>query len=176
MSVATSTASLPPTAFTPLDSPFQTYHDVFWEVQDEPDPALTGKTRMLALPAVSMATLRYVAAPAKSMLPQTRGIATDASMRLAVWKDRDARMSAWTVARTFQGLFFGGDLAWSRRVPLLGLDLIRATDELGCEGLEWYCDVPTETDPYMFQTVRLKHALERFSRTVERSRNRDDRS
>ncbi|MDH6237898.1 hypothetical protein [Cryobacterium sp. CG_9.6] len=164
MSVST---IVPSAAFVPLVSPFETYHSVFWEVEDEPDLALTSKTRMLALPAIALATLRYVAAPAECMHPQTRGIVTEASMRLAVWKDRGARMSAWTVARSFQGLFFGGDLAWSRRVPLKGLDLIRATDELGCEALEWYCDVPSDIDPYAFQTVRLHKALERYAPTVE---------
>ncbi|TFD86406.1 hypothetical protein [Cryobacterium psychrotolerans] len=154
--------------FAPLVSPFENYHDVFWEVEDEPDPGLTSKTRMLALPAVSLATLRYRAAPADCMHPQTRGTVTEASMRLAKWKDNNARLSAWEVARNFQMLYFRGALSRSTRVPLLGLDLIRATDELGCEGLEWYVDVPREDDPFRFRIVRLKDALERFAPTVER--------
>ncbi|WP_146067707.1 hypothetical protein [Cryobacterium sp. M25] len=165
MSVST---IVPPAVFAPLVSPFETYHDVFWDVEDEPEPRLTAKTSMLTLPAVALATLTYLAAPAECMHPKTRGTVTEASMRLAKWKDNDARLSAWEVAHNFQMLYFRGALSRSARVPLLGLDLIRATDELGCEGLEWFCDVPTENDPFRFQTVRLKRALERFAPTVER--------
>jgi hypothetical protein len=166
MSVAT---IVPSAAFVPLVSPFETYHDVFWEVEDEPDPGLTSRTRMLALPAVALATLRYVAAPAEAMHPRTRGIVTEASMRLARWKDNDARLSAWEVAHSFQMLYFRGPLSRSQRIPMLGLDLIRATDSLSCEALEWYCDVPSKADVYSFQTVRLKNALERYAPTVEPS-------
>lgn len=164
MSVAT---IVPRAAFVPLVSPFENYHEVFWEVEDEPDPGLTSKTRMLALPAVSLATLRYFSAPAHCLRPLTRGTVTEATMRLAKWKDDGAQLSAWEVARNFQMLYFRGPLSRGARVPLLGLDLIRATDELSCEGLEWYCDVPTRVDAFDFQTIRLKYALERFAPTVE---------
>jgi hypothetical protein len=154
---------VPSGAFVPLVSPFETYHEVFWDVENEPEPGLTSKTRMLALPAVALATLRYVAAPADAMRPSTRGIVTEASMRLAKWKDNNAQLSAWEVAHSFQLLYFGGPLSRSERVPLLGLDLIRATDALSCEALEWFCDVPSERDAFSFQTVRLRYALERFA-------------
>lgn len=160
------TDTLPDRQFRPLVSPFESYHRVHSNVPDEPDFGLTSKTRMVRLPAVPMATLRYLAAPAASMHPTTRGVVTEASMRLAVWKDRGARLSGWEVAKEFQTLYFptglnnfrrNGD--HRRRVPLKGLDLIRATDELGCEGLEWWCDMPYPNDEYRFHTVRLKDAL-----------------
>lgn len=171
MSVMTTEKRLPDRPVWPLVTPFDTYHAVLCNVPAEPDFGLTSKTRMLRLPAVTMATLRYVAAPANSMHPKQRGIVTEASMRLAVWKDRGARMSAWDVALSFQSLYWpaGGSGRRVGRMPLRGLDLIRATDELGCEGLEWFCDVPCEDDPYAFKVVRLKYALERFAPTVESS-------
>jgi hypothetical protein len=159
VSIATDSI-LPRPAFSPLVSPFETYHQVFWDVMDEPDFGITGRTRMLRLLGVSLATLHWRSAPAKAMIPETRGLVTDASMRLAVWKDRGLKVSAWNVALEFQDLFFGG-LVSGQRVPLRGLDLIRATDELACCDLNWFCDVPTRDDPYTFETVRLKEALAR---------------
>lgn len=159
--------SIPGRAFPALASPFETYHEVFWNVMDEPDFGITGKTPMVRLGAVTLATLHWRSAPATAMIPSTRGMVTDASMRLAVWKDRGLRVSAWNVAREFQDLFFGG-LPFGKRVPLKGLDLIRATDELACCDLNWFCDVPRADDEFSFETVRLKEALSRTqpSRTV----------
>lgn len=158
----TATSILPPEGLTPLVSPFETYHKVFWDVIDEPDFGINRKTPMVRLGAVTLATLHWRSAPAKAMIPETRGMVTDASMRLAVWQDRGLRVSAWNVAREFQDLFFGG-MAFGQRVPLKGLDLIRATDELACCDLNWFCDVPRPDDEFSFETVRLKEALARLA-------------
>lgn len=155
------TTILPDQAFTPLVTPLDPYHEVFWDVQPEPDFGLTAKTRMLALPAIALATLELHAAPAKAWRPDTRGLVTEASIRAAIWKDRGRNLSAYDMALNFQALFFGGDGRRGGNVPLLGLDLLRCIDELSCEATELWCAMPTETDPYEFETVRLKTALSR---------------
>jgi hypothetical protein len=144
---------------TPLDP----YHDVFWTVEDEPDFGLTSRTRMIDLPAVALATLDVHAAPAQSWRPETRGMVTEASMRLAIWKDRGRHLSAWEMALSFQHLYFRG--SGDRRdgkVPLLGLDLLRCIDELSCEATELWCSMPSQDDPWTFEDMRLKYALARF--------------
>lgn len=161
MSVNLTTETLPDRAFRPLVTPFEPYHEVFWTVEDEPDLGLTAKTRMLELPAVALATLEVHSAPAKAWRPDTRGIVTEASMRLAVWKDRGRHLSAWDMAIAFQWLYFRGDGNRGGKMPLLGLDLLRCIDELSCEAIELRCSVPKMDDPFDFESVRLKEALAR---------------
>lgn len=160
MSLAT---ILPDQAFVPLVTPLDPYIDRFWSVQPEPDFGLTAKTRMLSLPAIALATLVLHAAPAKAWLPDTRGLVTEASIRAAIWKDRGRNLSAYDMALNFQALFFGGDGRRGGKVPLLGLDLLRCIDELSCEATELWCSMPTEADPYEFETVRLRTALARVA-------------
>ena len=179
--------SLPDRAFKPLISPFESYHEVFWNVVDEPDFGLTGDTPMLYLPAISLATLVVKAGPASAFRPETRGIVTEASIRIAVWKDRGgSELSAWAIANAFQMLYFKGTgERRDRRVPRLGLDLLRAVDELNCEATELWVDVPSEGSPYRFVSVRLTEALRRFeplisdrefrlTRAAQRRRSRNE--
>jgi hypothetical protein len=155
---------LPEQAFKPLVGPLDPYYDVFWDVDNEPDLGLTSRTKMLALPAISLATLEVRSAPAKSWRPDTRGIVTEASLRVAIWKDRGRSLSASDMARTFQYLYFRGDGNRGGKVPLLGLDLLRCIDELSCEAIEFWVSVPTADDAYEFEEVRLKTALVSLSR------------
>ena len=154
---------LPDRPFVPLKTPLDPYIDVFWNVVDEPDLGLTSRTRMLDLPAVALATLEVRAAPAKAWRPDTRGIVTEASIRVAIWKDRGATLSAWDMALNFQSLYFRGDGSRGGKVPLLGLDLLRCIDELSVEATELWCSMPTTEDSYAFQTVRLRDAVARIA-------------
>lgn len=139
---------------------------MFWEVEDEPNFDLTPRTRMLLLPSVALATLEVHAAPAASWRPDTRGLVTEASIRLAIWKDRGRHLSAWDMALSFQSLYFNGTGdRRDRKVPRLGLDLLRCIDELSCEATELWVSMPTEDDPFEFEDVRLKYALTRVDRT-----------
>lgn len=154
----------------PLAGPFAHYFSEVPHLPQEPDLGITGETPMLLLPMVSLATLRYVAPPVECMHPQARGIVTEASLRLAHWRRQGGKRTAWHIAEDLQGLYFGGRTAGHgrsldlyRRIPRKGLDLIRAVDELGCEGIEWYCDVPHPSDWRRFQTIRLKDALSRLT-------------
>ncbi|WP_336629670.1 MULTISPECIES: hypothetical protein [unclassified Microbacterium] len=147
-----------------VDIQLRTPHDA----PREPDFGHTAQTPMLKLPAVALATLRYsLSEPFEHWVPQQRGPVTTASIQLGAWRHhraehthawRTAHNSAWKVARDLQGLYHGG-LRGAQRVPLLGLDLIRCTDELGM--VAWWCDVASQDDEYRFQTVRLSEALAR---------------
>ena len=170
MSTIATDKRLPRAAIPPLEGPFAHYFREAPNLPDEPEFGISGDTPMLILPMVSLATLRYVAAPVECMHPQTRGIVTEASLRLAHWRWQGRKRTAWFIAEQFQELYFGGRNAGHRRsldpyrrVPRKGLDLIRAVDELGCESIEWYCDVPHPTDWRRFQTVRLREALARYA-------------
>jgi hypothetical protein len=153
-------------AFKPLVGPLAPYDSVFWDVEIEPDFGLTSRTKMLALPAISLATLQVLAAPAKAWRPDTRGIVTEASLRLAIWKDRGRNLSAYDMALNFQYLYFRGDGNRGGKVPLLGLDLLRCIDELSCEAMELWVSVPTAADAYDFEKLRLKTAIARFERSL----------
>lgn len=164
--------SLPDRAFAPLVGPSE-YFARAWtrDLPAEPEFDLDGKrTPMLLLPAVSMATLRYVAAPVEAMYPRHRGMVVEASLRLAHWGWQGGAHSAWQIARRLGSIYFptsmdgyrrGGDRL--ARIPRKGFALIAATDALSCCSLEWYCDVPRADDAFEFQTVRLKTALARLA-------------
>lgn len=161
------TTILPDQAFVPLVTPLDHYERVALDLPREPKFNLDGgRTPMLLLPSVALATLRYVAAPVKSMHPRQRGIVTEASLWLAHWGWQGGERSAFAIAKRLQSKYFPAGIDGYRRngelmarIPRKGLALLAATDELGCEGLEWYCDMPTEADPFEFETVRLKAAL-----------------
>ncbi|MDL5351584.1 hypothetical protein [Microbacterium sp. zg-YB36] len=156
--------SLPDQAFVPLTTPLDPYHDVFWEVESEPELGLTPRTKMLALPAIALATLELHAAPAKTWRPTTRGLVTEASIRAAIWKDRRGySLSAYEMALNFQALFFHGDGRRGGNMPLLGLDVLRGIDRLSVCGTQLWCSMPTSADPFEFETVRLTTALKRVA-------------
>ena len=114
---------------------------------------------MLKLSAVSMATLRYkLSEPFENWVPQQRGPVTTASIQLGAWRHGGHGGSAWRLAKDLHDLYHGG-LRGAQRVPLLGLDLLRCTDELGM--VEWWCDIARDDNPYAFATVRLGDALAR---------------
>lgn len=173
VSTTTTIRSLPVQAMRPIDGPFAHYLAVAPNLPAEPEFEISGDTPMLRLSMVSLATLRYETAPPTSPHPQTRGIVTESSLRLAHWRWQGGKRTAWYIAQELQEIYFGGrtaghgrSLAPYRRVPRKGLDLIRAVDELGCEGIGWYCDVPSAVDWRRFQTVRLTDALAQAALTT----------
>lgn len=143
-----------------VDIQLRTPHDA----PREPDFGHTARTPMLNLSAVSMATLRYrLSEPFENWVPQQRGPVTTASIQLGAWKYHHyAHNSGWRIARNLQDLYHGG-LRGVQRVPLLALDLIRCTDELGM--VTWWTDVASEADPFTFEAVRLTEALRRVNQT-----------
>lgn len=166
VSITTTIRSLPVQAMRPLGGPLAHYLAQAPDLPKEPEFGISGDTPMLRLPMVSLATLRYEAASVASMHPQTRGVVTEASIRLAHWRWQGRKRTAWYIAEELQEIYFSGRTAGHgrsldpyRRVPRKGLDLIRAVDELGCGGIGWYCDVPSAVDWRRFQTVRLTDAL-----------------
>lgn len=161
---------LPDRGFSPLNSPLDPYLDAYPTAVDEPDFGLTSRTLMLKLPAIALATLDLHAAPAKTWMPETRGRITETSIRLAIWKDRGHNLSGYAMALNLQYVYYGGTGERGGNVPLLGLDLLRCVDELGCEATELRCSMPSLADPFTFETVRLKTALARIA-TVEPSRS-----
>lgn len=162
MNVLTS-ETLPERAFVPLKTPLDPYHDVFWKIENEPDFGLTSKTLMVKLPAVALATLEVREDLDKTWEPRTRGLVTEASMRVGIWHERGRQMSAWDMALNFQYLYFRGTGDRGGKVPLLGLDLLRCIDELSCETLELWVTMPRDDDPYQFKTVRLRDAVARVA-------------
>lgn len=161
------TSILPRPALSPLAGPFDSYWERHPELVDEPQFDIRSDTPMLLLPMVSIATLYYTAPALREMRPQTRGIATEASLRLAFWRRVSVRKSAWDIAEEFQSLFFPtGNSGWRRgleplrRIPRKGFALLAATDELGL--VQWTADVPMQDDPYHFERLRLRDALSRL--------------
>jgi hypothetical protein len=150
---------LPRQTFTPLVTPLDPYYSVVGRVQDEPDFGLTSHTAVLGLPAIALATMEVRAKPAKTWRPTTRGIVTEGSLRIAIWKDRGNNLSAYDLALNLQYLYFRGDGNRGGKVPLLGLDLLRCVDELSCCGIELWVSVPRDADPFEFEEVRLRDAL-----------------
>lgn len=165
---------LPEPALKPLVGP-NDYFARAWTRDLEPEPGfdLDGKrSPMLLLPAVALATLRYVAAPVAAMYPATRGQVTEASLRLAHWKWQGGARSAWMIAKRLESQYSPTGVDGFRRngdplvrIPRKGLAIIAATDALSCCSLEWYCDVPRDSDPYEHETVRLGIAIARFERS-----------
>ena len=161
--------SLPQQTLSPLEGPLYPYDSVFWDVENEPDFGLTPLTKMLTLPAIALATLEIRSAPAESWRPDTRGIVTEASLRIAIWKDRGCNLSADNLALNFQYLYFRGDGNRGGKMPLLGLDLLRCVDELSCEAIELWVSIPAADDPYEFEEVRLKNAIAMFEPSVSKA-------
>ncbi|WP_448232593.1 hypothetical protein [Microbacterium lacticum] len=125
------------------------------------------------MPAVSVATLRYTAPDPDDLHPTTRGLATEASILLAAWRNR-RDLSGWTVAEELHERYwptsrlrgFTRGLDTYRRLPRKGFDLLTATDALGY--VQWWCDIPTDDRHY--RTVRLTEALATFeSSRISRS-------
>lgn len=149
------------------------------DLQPEPEFDLDGTpSPMLRLPAVAIGTLRYVAPSVGDLHPTTRGMVTEACLRLARWRWQDGKASAWWIAKRLEGTYFptgidgyrrNGDPL--RRIPRKGLALIAATDALDCAGVEWYCEIPRDDDPYEFETVRLNDALARFEPSLSKAPN-----
>ena len=147
----------------PLPYPLDAYYERYATLAVE--PAFADRGKVLRLPMVTVATLRYTAPDVEDLRPTTRGTTTEASILLAAWGKR-RHMSAWEVAEEFQDRYFrGGTRGFTRglepyrNVPRKGFDLLAATDALGL--VEWWCDVPSTADYRRFDTVRLKDALAR---------------
>lgn len=160
MSIAP-TSIEPRRAIRPLPYPHAAYYDRYATLSDEPK---IERSKVLQLPAVTVATLRYTAPDVNDMHFATRGTATEASILLAAWRER-RHQTGWTIAEEFQDRYYGGrnrgftrGLDVYRRLPRKGFDLLVATDQLGY--VQWWCDVPTDDRHY--ETVRLKDALATF--------------
>lgn len=145
-----------------LPYPLATYYDRYAELVDEPEFIIPSK--ILRLPAVTVATLRYTAPDVNDLHPTTRGQATEASILLAAWRGR-RDLTGWTVAEEFQDRYYGGrnrgftrGLNVYKRLPRRGFDLLTATEALGY--VQWWCDIPTDDRHY--RTVRLADALGTF--------------
>jgi len=138
------------------------------------------RSPMLRPPAVALATLRYIATPVEAIRPATRGIVTEASMRLALWRWQGGSRSAWEIAKRLEVQCFPTGIdgyhrngARLSRIPRKGLALIATTDALSCCALEWYCDMPRDDDPYEFETLRLRVAIAKLGRSHFKRRNDD---
>lgn len=145
----------------PLPFPLDSYYERYATLAVEPEFVHHGK--VLRLPMVSVATLRYTAPDVNDLRLTTRGTATEASILLAAWTHR-RQMSAWNIAEEFQERYYGGrtrgftrGLGSYRNIPRKGFDLLAATDALGY--VQWWCDVPADDRHY--KTVRLRDALAR---------------
>lgn len=142
-----------------LPYPLASYYDRYAELADEPE--LIVPSKVLRLPAVTVATLRYTAPDVNDLHLTTRGLVTEASILLAAWRSR-SDLTGWTVAEEFQDRYFGGrnrgftrGLDVYRRIPRNGFDLLAATEALGY--VQWWCDIPIDDRHY--RTVRLADAL-----------------
>lgn len=87
------TSILPRRTIRPLPYPHSDYYDRYATLSDEPP---VEQSKILRLPSVTVATLRYTAPAVDDMRPMTRGTATEASILLAAWRER-GRMTGWTV-------------------------------------------------------------------------------
>lgn len=163
MNALSSPETLPERVFVPLKTPLDHYHDAFWDLQDEPELGVTPHTLMLELPAVAIATLEVRRDVSRPCVPTTRGLVTEAAMRVGVWHERGRGLSAWEMALNFQYLYFRGTGDRGGQVPRLGLDLLRCVDELSCDTLELWVTMPRNDDPYQFEDVRLSDAVARVA-------------
>ncbi|MGN7964907.1 hypothetical protein ACTJKK_02395 [Microbacterium sp. 22179] len=163
MNALSSPETLPEQAFAPQKSPLDHYNDMFWELQNEPELGVTPHTLMLELPAVAIATLEVRQDLSKPCVPTTRGLVTEAAMRVGIWHARARELSAWETALNFQYLYFRGTGDRGGKVPRLGLDLLRCVDELSCDTLELWVTMPRDCDPYQFEDVRLRDAIARVA-------------
>lgn len=159
MNAIAPTSIEPRRAIRPLPYPHADYYDRYATLSDEPP---IERSKVLRLPAVTVATLRYTVPAVDDLRPTTRGLATEASILLAAWRDR-RHMTGWTIAEEFQDRWYGGrsrgftrGLDVYRRLPRKGFDLLVATDALGL--VQWYCDIPDADDRH-YKTVRLSEAL-----------------
>lgn len=159
---ATSTIARNQTA--PLAPASSAYAAAISNLPDEPRFTPRGDTPLLRLPMITVATLRHDPIT-RPVLPATRGLVSEASMRLVIL-DAEGTRSAWSIAEEFQEIYFGGrtrgftrGLNVYKRIPRKGFDLLRGIDALGLIPL--YCDVEDPTDWRRFQTVRLGEAIAR---------------
>ncbi|WP_308491289.1 hypothetical protein [Microbacterium terrisoli] len=140
-----------------------------WTLPLEPRVDIDGKhTPMRYLPAIALATLRYLAPPLDGIVPNSWGIVTEATCRLAHWRFQGHRRSAWQIAENLQSIYWPlskpvfGRYRTLQADPWRGLELLRLTDLRSIGSVEWWCDVPTAHDAYTFETVRLHEAIARF--------------
>ncbi|MDJ0335351.1 hypothetical protein QMG83_08960 [Salinibacterium sp. G-O1] len=163
--------TLPERAYSPQFGPFDHFARA-WnrDLEAEPEFDLDGRrSPLLRLPAVSIGTLHYTAPPIEDMHLTTRGMVTEACLRLARWRWQDGKASAWWIAKRLEGTYFPTGVDGYRRngdpltrIPRKGLALIAATDALNSGGVEWYCEIPRDDDPWSFETLRLSAALAKF--------------
>jgi hypothetical protein len=164
---AIATSILPREATRPLPFPLAAYYDRYADLADEPEFIVPSK--VLRLPAVAVATLRYTAPDVNDLRLATRGLATEASILLAAWRGR-RDLTGWTVAEEFQERYYGGrtrgftrGLDTYRRLPRKGFDLLVATERLGL--VQWFADIEDPDDWRKYRTIRLSEALATFERS-----------
>jgi hypothetical protein len=167
---------LPRNAITAPVGPLAAYYDRLDQLSKEPEISITGKTRVLQLPAVARATLTVTAPPMESLINRltTYGTVTTATLWLRLWTEQN-HLSARSLAGRLQERFFphgtSGMPSWSpyaKRTPRRGYDLLRAVDALGAGGLELHVSMPDPDHDYTYRRVRLCDAIA----TLEPSRLR----
>lgn len=163
-----STSIEPRNTVAPLANPLRAYANAYSRLPHEPEFDLRSDTPMLRLSGLTLATLRH--APfERPVLPSTRGILSEAAMRI-VCIDPLGERSAWSVAEELHNDLFPTSrprglrrgLEPYRFLPRKGWDAIRGTDALDL--IEWWCDVEDPYDWRRFETVRLSEALRRLPR------------
>lgn len=163
-------------AITTPVGPLASYYARLDELHPEPDMRITGKTRVLALPAVALATLTVSGPPYEALIERlsTRGTVTGATLWLKLWTEHYP-LSARAIAGRFQERFFphgtSGMPSWSpfaRRTPRRGYDMLRAVDELNAGGIELHVSMPDPESEYSYKRMRLRDAIA----TLEHSHSR----
>lgn len=164
--IASTVSTIARNEVAPLARANNAYADVISNLPDEPLFKPRGDTPMLRLPMVTVATIRHEPIR-RPILPATRGLVSEATMRLVVL-DAEGTRSAWSIAEEFQSIYFGGrthgftrGVEVYKRVPRKGFDLLRGIDNLGLIPL--YCDVEDEHDWRRYKTVRLSEAIARLT-------------
>lgn len=154
-------------ASAPIPFPLASYYERYADLTDEP---LIERSKLLRLPAVTVATLRYTAPDPNDLALTTRGTATEASILLAAWRTR-SHLTGFTVAEELHERYwptsrlrgFTRGFEPFRNLPRRGFDLIVATDALGY--VQWFADVVDPDDDRRYRTVRLSEALATFERS-----------
>lgn len=153
-------------ALAPIPYPLASYYEAFPRLQDEPP---IERSNLLRLPALTIASLRFTAPDVNDLHLATRGLATEASILLAAWRDR--HMTGWAVATELHERYwptsplrgFRRGLQPFRNVPRRGYDLIASIEALGY--VQFYADVEDPSDWRRYRTVRLGEALATFERS-----------
>lgn len=163
----------------PLVMPWHKHAPDWFALPPETPASITERTPMLLLPAVALATLRYYAPAAECINPTERGMVNEATLRLAHWGHTDGKRSGWRIAENLQSVMWPNTRLdpstrhrlLRSRVPRRGFDLIRHVDERSIGAVEFYVDMPSQSDPYRYTTMRLRDAIATLEGSASTSPN-----